>query len=274
MPTRLEERSGCTSPVIWPPSESPIGSLLINPGGPGFGGTIHALNADVIYGENLLRNFDIVAWDPRGTGRSEPLIDCIDNYDDYHAGTDVTPDDDAERQQLIEIAEDFAQRCTAANENILQFVGTNDSARDIDTIRRALGEDEVSYMGFSYGSELGATWATLFPETVRAAVLDSAPSPTSVRTERLLERAAGFEATLATFLAECSANPNCAFHNGGDAAGAFDELMSTIDETPLPTVADRPALTRGMALDGVVAALYTDATWPQLAEALAAAQQR
>ena len=158
-------------------ASSRIGSLFINPGGPGFGGTIHALNAEVIYGEDLVRSFDIVAWDPRGTGRSEPVIDCIDNYDDYHAGTDVTPDDDVERQQLIDVAEDFAQRCTDANEDILQFVGTNSSARDIDTIRRALGEDEVSYLGFSYGSELGATWATLFPETVRAAVLDSAAEP-------------------------------------------------------------------------------------------------
>ena len=184
-----------------------IGSLLVNPGGPGFGGTIHAEGAAAIYGEDLLDSFDIVAWDPRGTGRSEPFIDCIDNYDDYHAGTDVTPDDDAERQQLIGLAEDFARRCTDENEDILQFVGTNNSARDIDTIRRALGEDEISYLGFSYGSELGATWATLFPETVRAAVFDSAPDPTVERTERLVGRAAGFDATLTTFLAGCSADP-------------------------------------------------------------------
>ena len=226
-----------------------------------------------IYSEDLLDSFDIVAWDPRGTGRSEPFIDCIDNYDDYHAGTDVTPDDDAERQQLIGLAEDFARRCTDENEDILQFVGTNNSARDIDTIRRALGEDEVSYLGFSYGSELGATWATLFPETVRAAVFDSALDPTVERTERLLGRAAGFDATLATFLAGCSADPECPFHNDGDAAGAFDELMSTIDENPLPTVADRPPLTRGMALDGTTVALYNEASWPQLGEALAAAQR-
>ena len=132
----------------------------------------------MIFGEELVEHFDIVGWDPRGTGRSEPVVDCIDDYDKYFAGTDVTPDDEGERQQLIDVSADLAARCTDNNDEMLQFVGTNSTARDIDTIRRALGEDEISYLGFSYGSELGAAWVTLFPETVRAAVLDSPPGPT------------------------------------------------------------------------------------------------
>ena len=227
-----------------------IGSLLVNPGGPGFGGTILAESAEFIYSPDLLDNFDIVAWDPRGTGASEPAIDCIDNYDEYYAGTDITPDDDAERQQIIDVAESFAEQCVERNEAFIEFVGTNNSARDMDTIRRALGEDEISYFGFSYGSELGGTWATLFPETVRAAVLDGAADPNADEVDGSMQQAAGFEATLTTFLAECSANPDCAFHNDGDAEGAFDQLMSKIDEKPLPTQPGRPLLTRGVALAG------------------------
>ena len=106
----------------------------------------------------------------------------------------------------------------------------------MDTIRRALGEDEISYFGFSYGSELGGTWATLFPDTVRAAVLDGAADPNADEVDGSLQQAAGFEATLTTFLAQCSANPDCAFHNDGDAEGAFDQLML---EDRRQAVADR-----------------------------------
>ena len=154
-----------------------IGSLLVNPGGPGFGGTDFALHADQIYGQALLDHFDIVGWDPRGTGASEPAIDCIDDYDHFFATGDITPDDAAERQQLVDLAKEFATDCVDKNAAYIQYVGTNNSARDMDAIRAALGEEKISYFGFSYGSELGATWATLFPTTVRAAVLDGAVDP-------------------------------------------------------------------------------------------------
>ena len=126
------------------------------------------------------------------------------------------------------------------NADILQHVGTNDSARDMDSIRQALGEDQISYFGFSYGSELGATWATLFPDTVRAAVLDGAADPTVGLIEGGLQQAKGFEDAVATYLADCSADDECAFHNDGDAEGAFDELMLALDEEPMPERA-RPA---------------------------------
>jgi pimeloyl-ACP methyl ester carboxylesterase len=250
-----------------------IGSLLVNPGGPGFPGTVLAEQAEFIYSEELLDHFDIVGWDPRGTGLTEPAIDCIDDYDEYYAVGDITPDDDAERQQLIDLAEDLTERCVEANEDIIQFVGTNNSARDIDTIRRALGEDEISWFGFSYGSELGATWATLFPDTVRAAVLDGAADPNADEVAGALQQNAGFDATLATFLAQCSDDPDCPFHNDGDAEGAFDQLMLKIDEKPLPTEAGRPALSRGIALQGVAEGMYSDGLWPQLEEAIVAAME-
>src|SRR3954465_3939413 len=192
-----------------------IGSLLVNPGGPGFGGTDFALFAEANFGQALLDHFDIVAWDPRGTGFSEPKIDCFSDYDHFFASSDITPDDDEERQALVDLAEESAGDCIDKNRGIYQYVGTNNSARDMDAIRAALGEPKISYFGFSYGSELGATWATLFPDTVRAAVLDGAVDPNADDLQELIDQNVGFENALSTFLAQCSADAECAFHSDG-----------------------------------------------------------
>jgi pimeloyl-ACP methyl ester carboxylesterase len=250
-----------------------IGSLLVNPGGPGFGGTDFAKFADQIYSSDLLGHFDIVAWDPRGTGDSTPAIDCIDDYDRYYTGQDITPDTPEERQLAIDLAKEFTDACIQKNKAIWPYIGTNASARDMDDIRRALGEPKISYFGFSYGSELGATWASLFPNTVRAAVLDGAVDPNADYIDSGVQQAIGFEQSIATFLADCSAKKDCAFHNDGDAEGAFDRLMADIDRTPIPTVDGRPDLTRSMALTAVAEAMYSTSLWDQANQALADAQQ-
>jgi pimeloyl-ACP methyl ester carboxylesterase len=258
------------------PADDPdrrIGSLLVNPGGPGFGGSYLAINAAAIYSQDLLDRFDIVGWDPRGTGLSEPAIDCIDDYDRYFASTDITPDDDAERQQIIDLSQEFQELCASNNADILQYVGTNNSARDMDQLRQALGEERISYFGFSYGSELGAVWVTLFPDTVRAAVLDGAADPNADFITSGLQQSAGFEGSITTFLARCSADSDCPFHNGGDAEGAFDALMADLDETPIPSEEGRPDVTRGVAITAVAQAMYGEFLWPDLQRALVDAQQ-
>jgi pimeloyl-ACP methyl ester carboxylesterase len=249
-----------------------IGTLLVNPGGPGFGGSDYGIYADQVYSEALLTHFDILGWDPRGTGLSEPAIDCIDDYDEYFGPTDITPDTPEERQQIIDLAKDFEDQCATKNADILQFVGTNFSARDMDSIRQALGEEQITYFGFSYGSELGATWATLFPDTVRAAVLDGAADPNADFLESGLQQTAGFEHTLDTFLAKCSADTSCVFNSGGDAEGAFDALMLELDENPVPGAPGRIEVNRGVALSAVAQAMYSETLWPQLEQALVDAQ--
>ena len=168
---------------------------------------------------------------------------------------------------------EFAEACAANNADIIQFVGTNNAARDIDALRRSLGEEEISYLGWSYGAELGGTWATLFPSTVRAAVFDSAPDPHAEQLEAGLRQSEGFEQALSTYLAECSADPSCAFHNDGDAEGAFDELMLELDANPIPSIEGRPEITRGVALTAVAQAMYGDSLWPDLSRALDSAQR-
>lgn len=254
------------------PSER-IGSLLINPGGPGESGTDFALFAEQNFGQAVLDHFDIVAWDPRGTGQTTPHIDCTDDYDHFFATGDITPDDPAKRQQLVDLAKEFATACVTKNGALMQYVGTNNSARDMDSIRAALGEAKISYLGFSYGSELGATWATLFPSTVRAAVLDGAVDPTAGEQAKSLQQDKGFEDSLTTFLSQCSADSACPFQNGGDAASAFDRLMRSIDDSALSSAGGRPAVNLEVALAGVGQAMYSDADWPRLADALAKAQK-
>jgi pimeloyl-ACP methyl ester carboxylesterase len=249
-----------------------IGSLLVNPGGPGFPGTGYAIFAEAIFGQPLLDHFDIVAWDPRGTGLSEPRIDCIDDYDHFFATGDITPDDPAERQQQIDLAKEFADECVAKNGAFYPYVGTNNSARDIDAIRAALGEATISYLGFSYGSELGGTWATLFPATVRAAVFDGAVDPNVGAAEDALQQARGFEDSLTNFLATCSADGKCPFNNGGNAAGAFDDLMKALDASPIPSDEGRPPISLGVAISAVAEAMYSETSWPELASALEDAQ--
>jgi pimeloyl-ACP methyl ester carboxylesterase len=249
-----------------------IGTLLVNPGGPGFPGLDFAEQASQVYDQDLRDHFDILAWDPRGTGTSTPAIDCFSDYDHFFDNSAATSDSAAAEQQNIDLAKEATNDCVTKNAKILQHVGTNDSARDMDAIRQALGEDKISYFGFSYGSELGATWATLFPDTVRAAVLDGASDPNESLDDSNISQSKGFEAALDTFLKQCSADSTCAFHNGGDAEGAYDKLMASIEATPLPALKGRPDLTLEAALSGVAEAMYSDADWPTLAKALAQAQ--
>jgi pimeloyl-ACP methyl ester carboxylesterase len=250
-------------------AEPSAGPMLANRGGPGADGATLALDATGWFGSEITDNFDVIGWDPRGTGQSEGVVDCIDDadYDRYFSAPDITPDDDAERAELVELAQEYTDACIDRVDT-LQYVGTNNSARDMDAIRQALGAEQVSYFGFSYGSELGGVWATLFPTTVRAAVFDGATDPDSDPLRSTLQQGAGFESALTNFLAQCSADSQCPFHNGGDAEGAFDRLMVSLDESPLPSAGDRVAVNRSVAVLAVAQAMYTENYWPALERAL------
>jgi pimeloyl-ACP methyl ester carboxylesterase len=236
-----------------------IGVLLANNGGPGAAASTIALNATAWFDESLVERFDVVSWDPRGTGMSSP-IDCIDDgeYDRYYASGDITPDDDDERAYLIDLAREFATACGERSGDVLSYVGTNNSARDMDAIRQALGETQASYFGFSYGSELGGVWATMFPTTVRAAGFDGATDPNADPIDRDRAQREGFEASLATFLADCNDRSDCAFYNDGDAGAAYDALLEQLDASPLVAVEGRAPVNLAVATTAVVQAMYND----------------
>ena len=248
-----------------------IGSMMVNPGGPGFGGSSLADDAQYYFSQDLIDHFDIIAWDPRGTGESTPAIDCVDTFDEYF-GLDSPPETPDEKQALIDASQAFNDKCAENSGTILPYISTQASAQDINSLRLALGEEKVSFFGFSYGSELGTTWATMFPETVRAIVVDGAVDPNASSTEEGMNQAKGFEGQLATFLKQCSEKTTCAFHNGGKAEAAFDQLVLDIDTTPLEVSKDRTPVTQGVLFTAVAQAMYSDYYWPQLSEALSEAQ--
>ena len=247
-----------------------IGTLFINPGGPGVAALDYVAYADQIFSKSIIDRFDIIAWDPRGVGQSDPHIDCVDSMDDYF-GLDPSPDDAAETNQLVAGAGVFASACMTQSGDFLPYVSTDDAASDIDVLRRALNEEQISYLGFSYGTKLGATWATLFPETVRAAVLDAAVDPTKGYVDDLILQASGFESSLDAFLTKCNAQ-QCSFMKVNESAeDAFDRIMLSLDQNPIANDDGRAATNQGVAQTGIAGALYGNYQWPQLESALSAA---
>ena len=249
-----------------------IGSMLVNPGGPGFGGSFLAENATSYFGGDLIEAFDIIGWDPRGTGESTPFVDCIDNYDKYFTA-DPTPQTEAEKTALIDATRLFSEECQKKSGDILPYISTNNTVRDMDAIRAALGEEKITYFGFSYGSELGATWTSMFPTTVRAAVLDGAVDPNADYMQSGLDQAKGFNDEFNKFLAECSSRKTCAFYNKGDAEGAYDKLIADLDKHPLVVSQDRAAVNQNVAFTAISEAMYSSMSWSELETALAAAQK-
>jgi len=247
-----------------------IGSLLVNPGGPGAAGSLLVDYASGIYSTDLLNHFDIVAWDPRGTGASHS-VDCVPDNDPY-VSLDPTPETPAKKDALEMAGADLAAACERNSGDILPYVSTQSSARDMDRIRAALGETKISYFGFSYGSELGAEWATLFPTTVRAAVLDGASNPDDTPAQLAIAQAKGFELAFTHFLDHCKNDSKCPFNNGGNPATAYDRLFASLDTNPLTSAKGRPPVNQGVAELAVAEALYSQPAWPILEDSLAKAQ--
>ncbi len=247
-----------------------IGSLVFNPGGPGGSGIEFLANAAAAVPPELAERFDLVSFDPRGVA-SSTAIDCEVDFDD-----DVTllaAGDDAGWQALVAEAEGRTDTCTADSVALEPYVGTNNAARDLDALREALGDDQLSYVGFSYGTRLGATYAELFPDRVRALVLDGAVKPTDDLALIGLEQGPGFDAALESFADACDADADCAL---ADVGPTLDVYTGLVDE--IATVgsfatddADR-VLTPGELTLGVAAALYSTQLWPVLADALFAAE--
>lgn len=248
-----------------------IGPLFVNPGGPGESAVSFAQSSLSVLPSPVRERFDIVAFDPRGVGKSAP-INCNANVDDLFRGLDISPDTAQERQALEAASDRFARACASGpSATLLGHVDTATIARDMDSVRVALGAPQLSYVGFSWGTYLGAWYAELFPRTVRAMVLDGAVDPARTTEQSVNEQAEGFDASLRAFLADCAAASSCAFSNGGDPAGAFNRLAAAIDRQPVP--AGDEVVGPSEFEIAVAAYLYGGrAAWPALATALTRAQ--
>ncbi len=248
-----------------------IGSLVLNPGGPGVPAVAFLRSITASLPGAVRDRFDLVAFDPRGVGDSNP-IECAASLDPLFDQS-FEPATSADRQALDDAATAVAQECAARNDDLLAHVGTADAVRDLERLRVALGDDRLSYLGYSYGTFLGASYAQAHPDRVRAFVLDGPVDPSLSARDTTLAQARGFEHALDDFLADCSAHRGCAFHHDGHAEAAYDALRARAGRTPL--AADDPdvrTLNQTRFDAAVLQQLYLGrAAWPGLAGALAAA---
>jgi pimeloyl-ACP methyl ester carboxylesterase len=259
-------RAAATKPA------SRIGSLVINPGGPGASGVEFVRSGLSIFPKEVRERFDIVGFDPRGVNTST-AIRCIDNLDGHDA-LDPSPDDPAELQAIVDSAQVYADACASRNDATLAYLSTDAVARDLDLIRSAIGDDKLTYLGFSYGTLIGALYAERFPDHIRAMALDGAIDPSLDLEAFRAGQAKGFEDALDHFLADCAKRTSCAFHENGRTVRAFDALMASLEADPIPALrlADPRLVGPGLAWSAVLGAMYSESYWPILATALSQAK--
>lgn len=264
--------------VIRKPATGPgpaRGSIFTNPGGPGGSGVDFLRGAAEIFA-GVNDRFDIVSWDPRGTAGSGP-IDCLTpaERDARWPLTPVYPTI-ADLPVVAGLAAQLTEGCLAADDtDYLETFTTENTVRDLDLLRRAVGDRRLSYIGFSYGTYIGATYASLFPRRARALVLDGALDPSLYANEPLesllVQSSEGFEISLDRFFAWCATSPSCGFEGGRPA---FEALLAQTATDPLPATSSgdpRPVLQIDVQ-NGAILPLYGRQLWPLLGDALTLAQ--
>jgi pimeloyl-ACP methyl ester carboxylesterase len=248
------------------PSER-VGSLLVNPGGPGASGMMTAASlSTLIAGTELGRRFDLVGFDPRGIGASEPKIVCRTTEEQDTERLDLDLDTSAEGVAQTEREEQaYAALCSQrVGNDVLANSGTRDVARDMDVLRAVLGDKKLTYLGYSYGTRIGTEYATQFPRNVRAMVLDGALDPDESLVDSVVNQGAGFQQSFDAFVEWCLEQPSCWLGDTPQeqASRRFQELLRPLTAAPLP-VGDR-LLSYTDAVTGTIRALYSDQLWQLL----------
>ncbi|WP_298585676.1 alpha/beta hydrolase [uncultured Kocuria sp.] len=244
------------------------GSLLVNFGGPGGSGTASIEPWAAGLDPRVRAAYDVVGFDPRGVG-SSTAVECIDDAAmDAMRATSVDPDTPEGLAQAVAAAERLAAACAANTGPLLGEVDTISAAKDLDILRAVLGDDELHYLGYSYGTLLGATYADLFPATTGRFVLDAAMDPSLDGTGTILDQAAGFERALRLYVESCLPLDGCPFEGTVDEGLAeIEALLRQAEAQPLPTADGRP-LTVDEALTAVILPLYNEQNWWFLTPAL------
>lgn len=244
--------------------EQRLGSIIVNFGGPG-GSGVEILRAAISNFRPLSERFDIVSFDPRGVGSSQP-VDCLSDSElDEFFAMDADPETEAEFERMVEVYENFAQSCADKVGPLIFHVTTAEVAQDLDLIREALGDEKLSYLGYSYGTSIGASYLEQFPERARALVLDGAVHPSLSFLDQLVEQTKGFEQAFDAFVLDCNLDDECPL--APDARAAVEALAARVEVAPIDAAGPRD-LGPGLLEYGIVAALYSEESWDFLADSL------
>lgn len=245
-----------------------IGSLVINPGGPGGSGMSTAASlASTIMNNDVGRRFDLVGFDPRGVGSSEPQVLCRsaevrDRERLMNLNVDTSPEGVAKTEAQEKADDEGCVRNTG--KDVLANIGTREVVRDMDVMRSALGDEKLTYLGYSYGTRIGASYAEAFPKNVRAMILDGAVDPAQDSAAELIDQGRGFQKAFDAFAAWCSARADCALGpDKSQAVSKFQALVRPLINQPVG-VSDGRKLSYTDATIGTVQALYLSDLWPTL----------
>lgn len=247
-----------------------IGSLLVNPGGPGASGTVAAATlSKQLEGSELGERFDLVGFDPRGVGASIPSVRCLttEERDAERLDLDIDTSPEGVEQTERENA-DYADKCKQrVGVELLANLGTREVARDLDIIRSVLGDQKLTYLGYSYGTRIGATYVQSFPGNVRAMVLDGALDPSQNPVDEVVEQTGAFQHAFEAYARHCASDGKCPL--GDDparAAAEFRKLVAPLIDRPVKVKERKLSYTD--SITGVIAALYDDGLWDLLDQGL------
>ncbi|KAA8969295.1 alpha/beta hydrolase [Mycobacterium sp.] len=263
--------------IRFPATGHKIGSLVVNPGGPGESGVEAALSMVGSLPPRVRERFDLVGFDPRGVASSRPAVWC--NSDTENDRLRAEPQVDYTPAGVAHIEDEtkaYVARCVdKMGKKFLANVGTVNVARDLDAIRKGLGDDKLSYLGYSYGTRIGSAYAEAYPRNVRAMILDGAIDPNTDPIQADLRQAKGFQDAFNDYAADCAKSPECPL--GTDPEKAVEVYHSLVDKLvdPADPMIGRPAKTkdaRGLsysdAIVGTIMALYSPALWHYLTTGL------
>lgn len=246
----------------------PSPALVMNPGGPGGSGVEFAARTDIVT-PAVHAAYDLVGFDPRGVASSQPVV-CLDDAQvDQLYALDPTPDNLADEQEIESEAQAFAQACAAQAGALLAHMDSQSVARDMDILRAALNQPLLNYLGFSYGTYLGALYANEFAPRVGRTVLDGGIDPYLSNSELALGQAEGFELAFDQYVDYCIEQGNCPLGNSRvEARARLSQFLAALDQQPLVASNGRE-LTEGLALYGVIFPLYfPEQGWPLLTDGL------
>jgi pimeloyl-ACP methyl ester carboxylesterase len=256
--------------IRFPATGAKIGSLIVNPGGPGESGVNAAASMSQNLPAKLKERFDLVGFDPRGVGLSKPELWCNSDADNDKQRADPQVDySPAGVAHIEQTAKAMVQRCIdKMGKEFLASVGTADVVKDLDLLRSALGDSKLNYLGYSYGTRIGSLYAEAYPQNVRAMVLDGAIDPNADPFEADIRQAEAFQKAFNDYAADCAKSPDCPL--GDDPAKAVDAyhgLVNPLVDKPAST-ADRRGLSYPDAIVGTILPLYSPTLWPNLTAAL------